>query len=102
MHSEYFEFTAKLWLYSGEGAWYFVTLPQNIAEIVQETRSATRSGFGSVKVKARIGNTDWQTSIFPDKKTDSYLLPIKKEIRIRNSLDVNDDVKVKLSIMEFL
>ncbi len=76
-----YTFKAKPWLYDGAGAWVFVTLPGDISDEIKVLTSEYRKGFGSVKVKAEVKGISWHTSIFPDKKSGSYLLPIKKEIR---------------------
>ncbi|MBK7502709.1 MAG: DUF1905 domain-containing protein [Polaromonas sp.] len=79
------EFTAKCWLYSGKGTWHFVTLPTDCAAQISYFSKALnggkRTGWGSVKVTAQIGNTFWQTSLFPDSKSKSYVLPIKAAVR---------------------
>jgi hypothetical protein len=95
-----YSFSAKLWLYSGEGAWYFITLPKEYAKEIKSLITAPRKGFGSLRVKAQIGSTTWTTSIFPDKKTSSYLLPVKKEVRAENNLRIDETVKVRLRIVD--
>ncbi|MBP9762590.1 DUF1905 domain-containing protein [Patescibacteria group bacterium] len=37
-------------------------------------------------VLVTVGKTMWETSIFPDKKSQSYLLPMKLEVRKRRGL----------------
>ncbi len=69
-------FTAPCWLYSGKGAWYFVTLPaESAAEITYFSKTLNggkRAGWGSVRVTVQVGKTIWQTSLFPDSKNKSY------------------------------
>ena len=91
------QFTAKLWIYSGAGAWHFVTLPVDIAEQIK-FYCERRRGFGSVRVKAAIGTTEWQTSIFPDKASNSFVLPIKSAVRKQENLVAGLDVTVKIVI----
>lgn len=74
-----FAFRAPLWKYSAAAAWYFVTLPRGIADQIRP--QAPRVGFGSVRVQVTVGNTAWKTSVFPDKNSGSYLLPIKAAVR---------------------
>lgn len=93
-----YEFTAKLWLYNGKAAWHFITLPQDIADEIREIFSSDRIGWGSIRVSVTIGRTRWNTSIFPDKKSKSYLLPVKTEVRHENSLADGDETKVRLQI----
>ena len=64
-------FTAELWRWTARkesadsGAWCFVTLPVDLADELRE-RAGEPRGFGSVRVRARVGSTTWDTSVFPD------------------------------------
>lgn len=74
-----------------------MTLPKDKAtEIKALTGSLRRNGFGSVKVAVSIGGIQWWTSIFPDSKSNSYLLPIKKEIRNKLNVNAGDVLNVLL------
>lgn len=90
-------FKAKLWIYSGQGAWHFVTLPRTAAKTLRED-APMRRGFGSVKVSARIGKTVWKTSVFPDSKSKSFLLPVKADVRKKESLREGTAVSVELEV----
>lgn len=94
-----YSFTAPLWLYSGEkAAWHFITLPEDLASEIADRHALQTRGFGSLKVAVTIGKTTWQTSIFPDKKANSYFLPIKAAVRKAESLTANDITAVQLQI----
>jgi len=45
-----------------------------------------------------IGKTSWMTSIFPDKKSTSYLLPIKAEIRKKEQIKENDVILFSIEL----
>ncbi|MCZ8181513.1 MAG: DUF1905 domain-containing protein [Beijerinckiaceae bacterium] len=90
------EFTAPLKVWSGPAAWFFVALPQAEAGMIR--MAVPRRGFGSVRVKARIGEARWTTSIFPDTKAGTYLLPVKAAIRKAERLSDGDPVTVELLI----
>ena len=101
-----FTFEGELWSYVGAVSWHFVTLPEDIAAAVrffaqsaQESRGRSKRGFGSVRVTARVGEMEWQTSIFPDKRSGSFLLPIKKEVRSGEGLEVGKLVRVHLHVI---
>ena len=68
-----FEFTADLWRHRGEAAWHFVTLPHDVADDIDEITTTTRRGFGSVRVEVTVGSSTWNTSIFPDTKSESLM-----------------------------
>jgi hypothetical protein len=88
-----------LWLYPGESAWHFITLPVDIAEEIREEFAGFRKEFGSVKVAADIAGEHWQTSIFPDAGSGSYLLPVKRAVRAAAGISAGDDVDVRLVII---
>jgi len=96
-----FQFRAPLWLHAGEAAWYFVTLPTDIGDEIDELSAPIRRGFGSVRVKVRIGSTTWDTSVFPDTKAESYVLPVKKLVRTNEGLGDGDLVEVTLDLRDF-
>ena len=91
-------FTSDIWLYKGDGPWHFITLPSDIADIVNDIAATNRRGFGSVKVAVTIGNTSWSTSLVPDKKSKSFILPIKKSVRTLENLQVGVSPSVTLEI----
>ncbi|TXI99795.1 MAG: DUF1905 domain-containing protein, partial [Neisseriales bacterium] len=43
-----------------------------------------------------IGVSQWETSVFPDKKSGSYLLPLKKSVREANLLEDGSSITIKL------
>ncbi|AUX79691.1 MULTISPECIES: DUF1905 domain-containing protein [Sinorhizobium] len=93
-----FEFDGELWLYPGKGGWHFVTLPAEIARQIKFLAERGKRGWGSEAVIARTGKTDWTTSIFPDKASGSFLLPVKAEVRQREKLAAGQTMRIKLSL----
>ena len=55
-------------------------------------------GWGRLRVTAKIGELRWKTAIWYDTKLDTYLLPLKTEIRKKGKLAVEDRVTVHLSL----
>lgn len=90
----------KVWLYGGPASWHFFTLPKRQAREIRLLLGSgvTGRGWGSIRVKATIGKTSWQTSIFPDKKHGSYLLPVKAEVRKAETIGEGDTVDVVLQV----
>jgi hypothetical protein len=92
-----FRIKSTLWKYPSEsGAWYFVSLSQEISTQIK-SQPRPKKGWGSVRVKATIGKTTWETSIFPSKE-GVYLLPIKASVRKAEDLFENETVKVLLHL----
>lgn len=92
-------FEAEVWRHDGDAAWYFVTLPFDVADDVEERHGHAAGGFGSVRVRVRIGSTEWATSVFPDRKRKSYLLPVKAAVRRAEHLDDGSSVRVTLTVV---
>ena len=86
-------FSGSLWEYQGEAPWVFVTLPPDAAEQIRH-RVPRSGGFGTIKVEVEVGESRWRTSLFPDKASESFLVPVKREIRTREGLGVGDVVRV--------
>ena len=91
-----FTFTAPLWLWTGKGAWHFITVPEDIS--AQIKAMTERRGFGSVRVTAGIGGHGWKTSVFPDSKSGCYFLPVKGEVRKNTRIVAGECVTVRLGV----
>ena len=92
-------FDAELWEHSPDdpGSWHFLTLPGDVAEDVR-LEAGPPAGFGSVRVEVTIGSTAWSTSLFPDSKAGSFVLPVKKQVRTANGLQAGDVCEVRLRV----
>ena len=91
------KFSADLWIVDGPGAWHFLTLPPQTSESIKHFYGK-RHGFGTIRIKVRVGKTEWKTSLFPDKASNSFLLPVKSAIRKKAQLSAGDHVTVSLSV----
>lgn len=85
---ERFTQTATLWRWttaSGAGL-IFVRFTDPVAEeisalaLMRRLEGGHRRGWGSLRVTARIGGSEWPTSIFPGNEA-SWLLPVKAAVR---------------------
>ncbi|MGX1159183.1 uncharacterized protein DUF1905 [Arthrobacter sp. SLBN-100] len=95
-----YSFKAELWLYPGEAGWHFLTLPAEIADDVRAQTAGASKAFGSIKVMAKVAGHSWQTSLFRDTKSGSYLLPVKKDIRDKARISEGDEVAVQLFVQD--
>ncbi|MEV6277293.1 DUF1905 domain-containing protein [Nocardia sp. NPDC051832] len=93
MASEY-SFTAELWEHDGMASWHFVSLPEEVSDEIEELYAHRANGFGAVKVNVTIGATRWTTSVFPDKARRTYVLPVKKPVRIAEGLEAGVQARV--------
>lgn len=88
-------FRGELYRYAGDAAWYFVTVPLDVAEPLSDSVVGPRRGFGSIRVQVSIGATTWSTSVFPQ-KDGTYILPVKKAVRTAEAIEDGDVVSVEL------
>jgi hypothetical protein len=93
-----YKFRSKVWLYPGMAGWHFVGIPKKESEEIK-SKQKVRAGFGSIPVMVTIGKTKWKTSIFPDKRSSTYLLPLKAEVRKKESIFSEDTISLTLELM---
>ena len=93
-------FDAELWEYTGQAAWVFVTVPTGHSADIAAIPRLPRPGFGSIRVSVTLGGSTWLPSIFPDTKSGTFLLPVKKAIRARERVEPGDVVGVSLELLE--
>ncbi len=101
LHRHTVSFTAPVWVFAGKASWYMVTLPQDAAQELMHFVRATSNrprGWGAVRVQAQIGNTTWDTSMFPHKASDSYVLPLKASVRLAEGVKAKQSVHLRLSV----
>lgn len=79
-------------------AWRFITVPKKESEVIRKKYGARARGWGSLPVSVTIGETSWNTSIFPDKKSGTYLLPLKAAVRKAEGIFDDDTVAFSLTI----
>lgn len=87
-----YTFTAKPWQYTGTSGWHFISLPGKLSKEIRSALKSEEEGWGRLKVTAKIGNSEWKTAIWFDTKMNTYLLPLKAEIRKKENLVINKDV----------
>ena len=99
---DYYEFSAELWVWKArqEDGWTFLSVPDEESEEIRAYASSRPpTGFGSVRVSVAIGDSSWQTSVFPA-QDGRYALPIKKAVRRAQGIDAGDVVRVRLRVIE--
>ncbi len=94
-----YKIKAKVWLYRGIGGWHFVTLPVKQSLIIRTLHKNKSHSFGSIAVLVTLGKTQWKTSLFPDKKSNSYLLAIKAEVRKNENISADDTIIAEIKIL---
>ncbi|MBG6053748.1 hypothetical protein IWX81_000138 [Salinibacterium sp. CAN_S4] len=92
-------FSSEVWRWQARrDDWFFVTLPAEFAEPIRDAPRESR-GFRSVRVRATIGDTSWETSIFPAERSKGYSLPVKKSVRRAEDIELGDVVDVRVELL---
>ena len=87
-----------MWKYNGNGGWYFISIPKEYSKEIRENLKWQEEGWGRMKATASIENIEWDTAIWYDSKRNTYLLPIKSDIRRQAKLDLHKTYKVIISL----
>lgn len=98
--ADQFTFSAEVWVWPGDTPWHFISLPQEVADEIEVLAQGKERGFGSVPVDVSSGDTHWRTSLFPSKQAQTYLLPVKKQVRQQLGCAEGSRIKVTLRIAE--
>ena len=89
-------FSGRVIEWRGPAPFYFVPVPDEESEAVRALATVASYGWGVIPVTARIGDTDFQTSLFP--KDGKYLLPLKDAVRRPEGIGEGDDVQVSMAV----
>ena len=91
-----FEFGGEIIWWRGPSPFHFVAVPDAESEQIEAAKSLVTYGWGVIPVTARIGETEFMTSLFP--KDGRFLLPVKDAVRRAEELELGDTVTVRLVI----
>ena len=89
------EFSGELVECRGPAPFYFVPLPPDAADLVDEVKAEVVY-WGVVPVTAWIGDTEFTTAMFP--REDTWFLPVKDAVRRAEEVDLGEEVAVRLSV----
>ena len=90
------EFEGKVFTWRGPAPYYFVRVPEGEAELIAETAAFVTYGWGMIPVTAQIGDTEWDTALWP--RQGLYVVPLKDWVRKDELIELDDVVSVRLSI----
>lgn len=93
-----FTFTGQVWKYDDPNGWYFISLPKANTNEIRTHLKWLEEGWGRLKVTAKIETCTWQTAIWYDSKLETYLLPIKAEIRKKLDIEIGKKSEIHIWI----
>jgi hypothetical protein len=88
----------KVWVYPGLGGWHFIYVDRPLAEKVKNDGKQSIYGAGFIGIRATLGATSWDTAPFPSKKDSTYLLSIKKAVRIKEACYDGDVITITFTL----
>lgn len=93
-----YQVKSKVWIYPGISGWHFVNIPKKQSKEIKNLFGEMAGGWGSLPVIVTIKKTSWKTSIFPDKKSNTYLLPLKSEVREKEKILSGNIINFEIEI----
>ena len=101
--SETINLTAPLTRWQGDrGTYHLLVITGEPADALamharlRRLEYGRQRGFGSVKVTARIGDTEWSTSVFPQKQQTEWVLLVSRKVMQAEGLAEGDPVALVL------
>ena len=88
------DFSGEIIHWRGPAPFHFVTVPDEESAAIEAVSALVTYGWGAIPVKARIGGTDFTTSLFP--RGERYLVPVKDAVRRAEALALGDEVTIHL------
>lgn len=89
-------FEGEIIYWRGPAPFLFVAVPEEPSRDLKVISSLVTYGWGVIPVRAKIGATEWTTSLFP--KDGRYLVPIRMSVQKSENLEVGDHVVVRLEV----
>lgn len=80
----------------GPAPYYFVKVPDQESADIRAIAKFVTYGWGVIPVGARIGDTEWTTSLFP--KDGGYLVPIRAVVKRAEALEEDQLVTIELEV----
>lgn len=92
------EFEGEAIWWRGPAPFVFVPVPAELSAEIKAISSRVTYGWGVIPVVAKIGNSEYTTSLFP--KDGTYLVPVKVAIQKAEGVKVGDIVGIWLEVIK--
>ena len=89
------QFSGDVFQWRGPAPYYYVAVPDEESADIQAVSALLTYGWGVITVRVRIGETVWETSLFP--KDGRYLVALKDVVRHAEGIGDGDTVAVQLT-----
>ena len=89
-------FEAAIIEWRGPAPFLFARVPDEHVGAIRYAAMTESYGWGVVPVVARVGNSEFATSLFP--RAGSYLLPIKVAVQKAERVGLGDKVMVRMRV----
>ena len=89
------EFEGDVYEWRGPAPYYFVRVPDDESQALHDVAHVSY-GWGMIPVTARVGGTEWRTSLWP--KDGGYIVPLKDAVRRAERIEDGDVVGIGLDV----
>ena len=91
-----FRFETEVIYWRGPSPFFFAPVPPDCAEELRRVSKFVTYGWGMIPVEATIGDVAFYTALFP--KDETYLLPLKADVRRKTRTTAGDVVSIAMTI----
>ncbi len=81
----------------GKGFYHYIHLPKKLSDEFFMVYQDRRRGFRSLKIKATIGDSSWQTSLFL--RDENYFLLLNSKVRKAEKITSGQTIKVGVEVL---
>jgi hypothetical protein len=92
-----FRFGGRVIEWRGPAPYYYLPVPEEESADIHDVAATASYGWGVIPVVARIGDVEFETSLFP--KDGGYLLPLKDAVRKPQKITVGDEITVEMTVV---
>jgi hypothetical protein len=89
-------FSGEIISWRGPSPFHFVEAPEEPSAAIEAVSDIVSYGWGAIPVRARVGSTEFRTSLFP--RDERYLVPIKDAVRRAEGVGLGDVITVELHL----
>ena len=89
------DFEGAVYQWRGPAPYFFVRVPEPEADALHDVAHVSY-GWGMIPVTARVGSTEWTTSLWP--KDGGYIVPLKDAVRRAEDIEDGDVIGIGLDV----